>query len=74
VDLIRVLRELFDVTLGADAKLTTNWSDLKEAFERYERSPSRQHIHKSICSYTPPDGWILTANDLSNKLREWLHK
>jgi len=74
VDLIRVLRELFDITLRPNAEFTTNWSDLKEAFETYERSPSRRHIHKSICSYTPQDGWILTANDLCNKLRELLSK
>ena len=74
VDLIRVLRELFDITLRPNAELTTNWSDLKEAFETYQRSPSRQYIHKSICSYTPHDGWILTANDLTNKLRELLNK
>jgi len=74
VDLIRVLRELFDITLRPDAELTTTWPDLKEAFETYERSPSRRHIHKSICSYTPQDGWILTAKDLTNKLRELLNK
>jgi hypothetical protein len=74
VDLIRVLRELFDITLRPDAELTTTWRDLQEAFETYERSPSRRHIHKSICSYTPHDGWILTANDLTNKLRELLNK
>ncbi|KAF8269279.1 hypothetical protein EI94DRAFT_1799447 [Lactarius quietus] len=73
VDLIRVLRELFDITLRPDA-LTTTWPDLKEALESYDRSPSRRHIHKSILSYTPHDGWILTAKDLSNKLRELLNK
>ncbi|KAN0138278.1 hypothetical protein V8E53_003741 [Lactarius tabidus] len=74
VDLIRVLKELFNITLRPDAKLTTTWPDLQEALETYARSPSLQHIHKSICSYTPQDGWFLTANDLTNKLRELLNK
>ena len=74
VDLIRVLRELFDITLRPDSKPVITWPDLKEACETYEQSPSRRHIHKSICSYTSQDGWILTANDLSNKLRELLNK
>jgi len=74
VDLIRVLRELFDITLRPDAELTTNWPDLKEAFETYERSPSRRQIHTSIRSYTQRDGWILTPNDIHNKLRELVNK
>jgi len=74
VDLIRVLRELFDITLRPDTMLTPTWPDLKEAFEIYEQSPSRRIIHKSIRSYTPQGGWIPTANDLSNKLRELLNK
>jgi len=74
VDLIRVLSELFNTTLRPDAKLTTTWPDLKVAFETYERSPSRRRIHKSICSSIPPDGWTLTANDISNGLRELANK
>jgi len=74
VDLIRVLRELFDITLRPDSKLTPTWPDLREAFETYERSTSRRHIHESICSSIPPDGWTLTANDISNGLRELANK
>ena len=70
VDLIRVLRELFDITLRPDAKLVTTWRDLKEAFETYEQSHSRQHIHRSICSKSSQDGWIVTASDIRKKLRE----
>ena len=74
VDLIRVLRELFDITLRPDAKLVTTWRDLKEAFETYEQSHSRQHIHRSICSKSSQDGWIVTASDIRKKLRELLEK
>ena len=74
MDLIRVLREFFDITLRPDSQLTATWPNLKEACVAYEESPSRRHIHKTICSYTGQDGWILTANDLSDKLRELLNK
>ena len=38
VDLISVLKPLFDFTLKPDVAGTTNWEVLKEAFEDYERS------------------------------------
>jgi len=74
VDLIRVLRELFDITLRPGQNLAITWPDIKEAFETYERSPSRRQIHKSICSMTPQDGWIVTPSDIRAKLRELLEK
>jgi len=74
VDLIRVLRELFDITLRPGSNLATTWPDLKEAFETYERSPSRRQIHRSICTNTPQDGWIVTPTDIRTKLRELLEK
>jgi hypothetical protein len=74
VDLIRVLRELFDITLRPGSNLATTWPDLKEAFETYEQSPSRRYIHESICSNTPRDGWMVTASDIRKKVRELLVK
>ena len=74
VDLIRVLRELFDFALRPGSKLTIAWSDVREALETYARSPSRQDIHRSICSNALQDGWIVTASDVGKKLRELLEK
>jgi hypothetical protein len=50
VDLLSVLRELFDFTLQPGLALTTNWDVLKEAFAAYEYSSSRQDIHNRIRS------------------------
>jgi hypothetical protein len=70
VDLISVLRELFDLTLQPDKALATTWQELKEAFEAYERSPSRQRIHKSICSKSAQGEQIVTADDIREKVRD----
>lgn len=48
IDLISVLKSLFDFTLKPDLAGTTNWEVLKEAFEDYERSSKRKEIH-DIC-------------------------
>jgi hypothetical protein len=72
VDLIRVLRELFDLTLRPDLALTTTWTELREAFESYEQSNSRQRIHQSICSRTTLDEPTLTPDGISRKVRELL--
>lgn len=50
VDLISVLKSLFDFTLKPDLAGTTNWEVLKEAFEDYERSNKRKEIHASCRS------------------------
>ena len=71
VDLICVLRELFDITLRPDLALTPSWVELQAAFEAYERSQSRQHIHKRICSRTGQDE-TLSAEDIGQKVRELL--
>jgi len=52
VDLIKVLRELFDFTLKPSLCLQTNWDELKEAFAAYEYSSSRLDIHNKIRSNT----------------------
>jgi hypothetical protein len=70
VDLISVLRELFDLTLQPNKSLATTWQELKEAFEAYERSPSRQHIHNSICSKPAQGEQTMTADDMTEKVRD----
>jgi len=65
VDLIRVLRELFDFTLRPASALAPTWDDLKNAFETYERSSSRQRNHNAICSKLPQGERFLTADDIN---------
>ncbi|KAF8432216.1 hypothetical protein L210DRAFT_3487120 [Boletus edulis BED1] len=50
IDLISVLKALFDFTLKPDLAGTANWEVLKEAFEDYERSNRRKDIHDSCRS------------------------
>jgi len=50
VDLISVLKSLFDFTLKPSLSGTKTWDVLKEAFEAYERSDSRQRIHDRVRS------------------------
>ena len=71
VDLIRVLRELFDITLRPDLALTIGWAELQAALEAYERSHSRQRVHRKICSKTGQDE-TLSAEEISQKVRELL--
>ena len=73
VDLIRVLRELFDITLRPDLALTTTWTELRAAFEAYEQSQARQRIHHKICRTSQGDR-TLTADDICNKVRELLRE
>ncbi len=74
VDLISVLRELFNITLKPELALTTTWTELQAAFEAYERS-SCQRIHESICSKTSwDDEQILTADGISRKVHELLQE
>jgi hypothetical protein len=69
VDLIAVLRELFDLTLRPALCLTTTWKELSVAFETYERSSSRQRIHNIICSKERQGEQILTADGINEKVR-----
>jgi hypothetical protein len=71
VDLISVLRELFDLTLQPDKALATTWQELKEAFEAYKRSPSCQHIHNRICSNSAQGEQNVAADDIRGKVREF---
>ena len=70
MDLIRVLKELYDIVRrpGPEA-LSPTWLELREAFEAYERSRLRQRIHREICSKTV-EGDPLTGDGLSRKVRD----
>jgi len=72
VDLIRVLRELFDITLRPELALAVTWMELRSAFEAYEQSKARQHIHERVCAET--HGIALTAEDVGNRVRELLRE
>jgi len=74
VDLMSVLRELFDLTLQPNKALATTWQEVKEAFEAYERSPSRQQIHNSVCSQSARGQQIMTADDISMMVRDLVMK
>jgi hypothetical protein len=60
VDLTRLLKLLFDITLNrmAQSSGTTTWSELKGAFEEYEGAGSRQRIHRRICEIFQQDQHI----------------
>ena len=45
IDLISVLKSLFDNTLKPDLVGTTNWEVLEEAFGNYERSNKRRKMY-----------------------------
>jgi hypothetical protein len=71
VDLIRVLRELFDLMLQPQKALTAaTWEDLKEAFEAYERSLSRQHNHRSIHSEQAWGRRLVTVDNITEKVHD----
>jgi hypothetical protein len=70
VDLIRVLKELFDITLRPELALST-WMEIREAFGAYERSRLRQRIHRDICSKTV-EGDLLTGDSISRKVWDLL--
>ena len=68
VDLIKVLIELFNITIRAKLALTTTWRELQEAFEAYEKSSSCQSIHENIRSKKP----MLTAVEIRREIRQLL--
>ena len=75
MDLIGVLIELFDLTLLPNKALTTIWQELQDAFETYERSPSRQQIHHNgICSRSAPGEQIMAAGHLGEEVRDLVMK
>ena len=74
VDLISVLRELFYFTLKPDKALATTWEELQYAFEAYGKSPSRQRIHNSIRSKPMQGKQIVTADNITEKVRDWVRE
>ncbi|KAJ7721387.1 hypothetical protein B0H16DRAFT_1738293 [Mycena metata] len=48
VDLILVLRELFDWMLQLKSFGRVTWVDLGEAFDAYHRTPSRAKVHREV--------------------------
>ncbi|KAF8257547.1 hypothetical protein EI94DRAFT_1757749 [Lactarius quietus] len=50
VDLVKVLMELFNITLRVDLAFKTSWKELHGAFESYQSTRSCQEIHESIRS------------------------
>ena len=68
VDLVKVLTELFDITIRVESALTTNMVDLHEAFETYEKSDSRRSIHESIRSNKP----MKSVGEISREIRQLL--
>ncbi len=62
VDLIRVLQSLFDFAIAPKLLGRTTWPVLQEAFEAYERSDSRQQIHRQICANFQQDRQIHNLN------------
>jgi hypothetical protein len=74
VDLISVLRKLFDILiLRPGFGLTTTWTELREAVQAYELS--RQRIHERICSKIMQDEQTLIEDGISEKkVRELLQE
>jgi len=72
VDLISVLKSLFDFTLNPRLSGTMTWEVLKEAFEAYERSNSRQRIHDRVRSNFQQGGRILDLDSIPVKVDELL--
>ena len=74
VDLIKVLIELFNITIRLELALTTTWTEVQAAFEIYEKSSSCQRIHERIRSKTTRDDPMLIADDISRMVRELLRE
>ena len=75
VDLISVLRTLFEKTLSGrspGSTITITWAELQWAFEEYEIS--RKRIHARIRSMRTQDEKTLTEDELSEKVCELLHE
>ena len=69
VDLLSVLRGLFDPGLTASS---ATWGGLQGAYEVYERSGSRQNLHSRIVSNIAPGGHVLNKVGMDGMVRELL--
>jgi hypothetical protein len=74
VDLILVLKSLFDFTLRPSLVGTPTWEVLQNAFEAYERSDSRRHIHDSVSPNFQRSERILDQGSISKKIAELVGK
>ncbi|KAI9464867.1 hypothetical protein HD554DRAFT_2174933 [Boletus coccyginus] len=72
IDLIAVLKSLFDFTLKPDLIGTTNWEVLKEAFEDYERSQKRKEIHDACRSLYERNNRVLSREKFRQTIKNLL--
>ena len=76
VDLISVLRKLFDITLrgrSPGSTITITWAELQGAFQEYE--DSRKRIHARIGSEERTrDESTMSEDDLRERVRELLQE
>ena len=70
VDLILVLRSLFDFTLKPDLAGSANWEVLKEAFEAYERSHDVKQNHDFCRSAWQQDNRTIDRDRFRAMIRE----
>ena len=68
VDLIKVLIELFNITIKVELALTTTQNSLDKAFDAYEKSSSHQTIHNSIRSKK----FMLTTDEIRKEIHRLL--
>ena len=74
VDLIRVLIELFNLTIRFELALTTTWTEVQEAVKIYEKSSACQRIHEQIRLKTTREDQRMTSDDISRMVRELLRE
>ena len=74
VDLTAVLRSSFDFTLMDELSGRIRWLKLKEAFEAYEHSGSREQIHSRICAIFQQDKQIPDTDGFQRIFRELVKK
>jgi hypothetical protein len=74
VDLILVLKSLFDFTLKPDLAGSANWEVLKEAFEAYQRSHDIQQNHNFCRSALQQENQNLDRDGFRARIRELLDK
>jgi len=72
IDLIAVLKSLFDFTLKPDLVGRTNWDVLKEAFEDYERSQKRKEIHDTCRSLYERNNRVLSREIFRQTIKNLL--
>jgi len=72
VDLISVLKALFEITCVPRLIGKTNWDVVQQSFESYERSPSRQLVHSSCKLGIQDRAEIVGQEGFRKKIRELL--